>query len=123
MSEEISWATMVLLPKGKGEYQGIGIVKVLWRVCSLVLNCCLKSSIVLHNALNGFREGWVMGTATLEDNIAQQLSGLAHKPLFQVVLNVRKAYESLDRGQCLEILRGYVIGPNLPCLLKNYWKR
>ena len=101
MSEEISWATMVLLPKGKGEYQGIGIVKVLWRVCSLVLNCCLKSSIVFHNALNGFREGWVMGTATLEDNIAQQLSGLAHKPLFQVVLNVRKAYDSLDRERYL----------------------
>ena len=31
--EEISWKTMVLLPKGKGEYRGIGIVEVLWNVC------------------------------------------------------------------------------------------
>ena len=42
MTEEIAWTTMVLLQKWKGEYRGIGIVEVLWKVCSVVVNCRLK---------------------------------------------------------------------------------
>ena len=64
-----------------------------------------------------------MGTATLEAKIAQHLVGLAHKPLFWVFLDVRKAYDALDRGGCLEILRGYGMGNHLARLLENYWKR
>ena len=30
--EEIAWAKMVLIPKGKGDHRGIGIVEVLWKV-------------------------------------------------------------------------------------------
>ena len=36
--------------------------------------------------------------APMEANFDQQLVGLAHKPLFQVFLDFRKAYDSLDRG-------------------------
>ena len=30
--EETSWAKMVLISKVKGEYSGIGMVEVLWKV-------------------------------------------------------------------------------------------
>ena len=60
-------------------------------------------------------------TETLEAKRAQQLAGLAHEPLFQVLLNVRKVYDLLDSGRCLEILRGYGLVPNLARLLGNYW--
>ena len=52
--EDISWAIMVLLPKGKEEYMGIGLVEVLRKVWSVVVNCRLKRSVVLHDALHGF---------------------------------------------------------------------
>ena len=68
--EEIAWVTMVLLPKGKGEFRGIEIVEVLCKVRSVVLNCCLKRSVVLHDALHGFRSGRGMGMATLEAELA-----------------------------------------------------
>ena len=42
----------------------------------------------------------------MEANLAQQLAELAYKTLFRVVLDVRKAYESLDRERCLELLSG-----------------
>ena len=42
-----------------------------------------------------------MGGATLEAKLAQQLAGLAHEPLFQMFLDVRKVYESLDRVKCI----------------------
>ena len=51
--------------------------------------------------------------ATLEANMAQQLTGMAHKPLFQVFLDLRKSYDSLDWERCLELLRGYRLGKNL----------
>ena len=88
-----------------------------------MVNCRLKSNVVLYDALCGFREGRGVGTATLEANLVQQLAGLTHKPLFRVLLNVRRAYDSLYRGKCLELLRGYWLGPNISRLLDNYWKR
>ena len=55
---------------------------------------------------HGFREGWGTGLDDLEARLSQKLSRLAQKPLFQVFLGVHKAYNSLDMGRCLEILRG-----------------
>ena len=95
--EEILWVTVVLLPKGKGEYMGIRIVELLCNVRSVVVHCWLKRVAVLHDALRVFREGRWIGTAMLEANMEQQLVGLAHKPLFQVLLDVSKSYDSLDR--------------------------
>ena len=117
---EIVWAKMVITPKWKREYRGIGLVDILWKVCAVVINCWLKSSGVLHKTLHGFRTWRGTGTATLEANLSQQLVGIAHKPLFQVFLDVRKAYYLLDRERCLELLRGYEMGPNLDGLLENY---
>ena len=65
VTEEILWDTMVLLPKWKGGYRGIGLVEVLWNMCSVVVNCQLKISVVFRDALRGFIEGKGAGTATL----------------------------------------------------------
>ena len=74
------------------------------------------------------RPAWVRGgrgtgTATLESKLAQQLVGLAHEPLFQMFLDIRKVYDSLDRERCLDIFSGYGVRPNITCLLKSYWER
>ena len=86
-----------LHPKGKGGYRGIVVVEVFCKVCSVVVNCSLKRSVVLHNALHGFIKGRVTGTVTLEANLAHQLDRISHEPLFQVFLDLHKAYGSLDR--------------------------
>ena len=40
--EEVVWATMVFLPKGKGRYWGVGLLEVVWKVCGMVVNFQLK---------------------------------------------------------------------------------
>ena len=40
--EELAWNTMVFIPKGNGEYQGIGLVEVAYKVCVAVVNCRFK---------------------------------------------------------------------------------
>ena len=47
-----------------------------------------------------------MGTEIMEANLAQQLVGLYHDLLLQVLLDVYKAYKLLDRGRCMEIMMG-----------------
>ena len=111
---------MVFLLKRRGEYREIDLVKVVCKVCARV-NCWLKRSVTLHDALHGFRAESVMGTETLESKFAQQLAGLAHEPLFQVFLDIRKVYESLDRGRCMEILQVYDMGKIIARLMAHHW--
>ena len=89
--KEVSWATVVLILKWRGEYQGIGIVEVVWKVYEVVVNFWIKRSVTLHVALHGLRSGRGLGTSTLEEKLVQQLVDIAHNPLFQVILDVSKA--------------------------------
>ena len=122
VTEEILWDTMVLLPKWKGGYRGIGLVEVLWNMCSVVVNCQLKISVVFRDALHGFIKGKGAGTATLEAKLAHKMAGLVHDPLFRVFLDVCKACASLGRERSLELLRIYGMETNLSRLLDNHWK-
>ena len=85
----------------------------------MVTNCRLKRSVMIHDALHGFRAGRGTGTETLESKLAHKLAGIVHETLLQVLLDVRKAYDSLDRSRCMDILRGVRDGtehgaPNCP---------
>ena len=113
LPEELTWAIMVLLLKEKGDYQGIVRVEVAWKVCVVVMNLRLKKGMNLYNSLHWFQGGSGMGAATLKTKVSQQLDSLTHEKLFQVFLDVWKSYDLLDRGRCLEILRGYGMGTNL----------
>ena len=69
--QEVAWETVIFFPKGRREYWGVGLVEVVWKICAKVVNCCLKSSVTLHDALHGFRAGRGKGTATLEAKLVQ----------------------------------------------------
>ena len=99
------------------------MVETIWKVCTSIVNSRLRSSIVLHDALYGFRMGRVTGRAIIESKLEQQIAGISHKPLFQVFVDVRKAYDSLDRRRCMEILCEYGLGPQMQRLLQRYWDR
>ena len=87
----------------------------------MVVNFWRKQSVELHDVLHGFRAGRGTGTTTLEEKLMQQFSGITHEPLFQILLDVRKAYGSLDRGRCMDILWGYEMGMKMARLLVHHW--
>ena len=41
--------------------------------------------------------------------------------LHEILLDLHKAYDDLDRSRCLEILEGYVVGPRDLLPLRRYW--
>ena len=57
---------VVLIPKGKKEYWGIGLVEVMWKVVAAILNSRLTTSITFHDLIHGFQAGRMTGTANLE---------------------------------------------------------
>ena len=114
---------MVLIPKGKGEFRGIGLVEVTWKVVAVVLHRQLTAGIKLHDALHGFREGCGTGTATLEAKLFQQLAAIREEVLYVIFLDLTKAYDDLDRSRILEILKGYGVGDKVRRMLREYWDK
>ena len=122
LTEEITWQAVVLIPKGKGSYRGIGLVEVMWKIVAVILNYRLTSSITFHDVLHGFRAGRGTGTATLKAKLLQQLAVMREEVLYVIFLDLTKAYAALDRSRCLGILEGYGVGPGARRLLRNYWR-
>ena len=123
LAEEAMWQAVFLIPKVKKDYQGIGLVEVMWKVVAEILNLCFIASVAYHEFLHGFREGRGTGTATFEAKLLQKLVALREEVLYVIFLDLHKAYDSLDRSRCLKILEGYVIGPQARKILKTYWDR
>ena len=119
MVEEATWQTVVLIPKGKRESRGIGLVEVTWKVMAVILHRRLTTGITFHDALHGFREGRGTGTATLEAKLLQQLAAMREEVLYVIFLDLTKAYDALDRSRRLEILKGYGVGDRVRRLLQH----
>ena len=123
LAEEATWQAVVLIPKGKTDYRGIGLVEVIWKVVAAILNHRLTASINFHEFLHGFQAGRGTCTATLESKLIQQLAALSEEVLCRTFLDLHKAYDALDRSRCLEILEGCGVGPRVRRLLQTYWRR
>ena len=123
LAEEATWQTVVMIPKGKGEIRGVGLVEVTWKVVVVILHSRLTTGIKLHDALHGFREGCGTETATLEAKLLQQLAAMREEFLYVIFLDLTKAYDALDRSRRLEILKGYGVGERVRRLLTVYWER
>ena len=104
---------MTPLPKGKGEYRGIELVEAICKMITTIINSHFRKAISIHAYLHGFRQGMGTVTVTVEVKMVQQMAGIFNKPLFQMFLDVKKAYNSLDRMRCMKIFQGYEIGKNL----------
>ena len=76
LAEEATWQAVVLIPKGKTDYRGIGLMEVMWNVVVAILNRRLTASITFHDFLHRFWAGCGTDTATLEAKLLQQLEAL-----------------------------------------------
>ncbi|KAL7541335.1 hypothetical protein ACHAWF_006905 [Thalassiosira exigua] len=117
---QLLWVVVVLLPKGGGDYRCIGLLEPIWKVIEGVMDTCLEV-IELHDFLQGYRTKRGTGTATVEAKLVAQLAYLEQEPFFAIFIDLRKAFDVMDRGHCLRILRGYGVGLNTRRLIKLFW--
>ncbi len=120
MPTQMSWMSIVLLPKGGGDYCGICLLNPIQKVVEKVMVFWF-SAIKLLNWLHSKLPGQGTGTAIIKVKLQQQLAWAEQEPLYQIYLDLQKAHDALDWGRCLGILAGYGVGPNLLQLQKQFW--
>ncbi len=93
--EQMSWMVIVLLPTGGGDFQGIGLLDPCWKVVEKIM-VRRMAIIEFHPSLHGGLPKRGTGMATIEAKLAQQLAWMEQEPLYQVFVDLRKAYDHLD---------------------------
>ena len=93
----------------------------LWRVADTLIDTRLCASLQMHGVFHGFRDGIGAGKAIMELKLAQELSSIDQYPLFLVLLDLIKAYDTVDWERLLITLEGYGTGPCLYGLLETFW--
>jgi hypothetical protein len=104
---ELPWSVMVLIPKGSGGCRGIGLLEICWKVISKIMDLRMKQGIDFDDSIHGLRAETGTITYNIEAKLQMQLSGVWHQTLYQVFIDMAKAYDTLDRGRTLEILERY----------------
>jgi hypothetical protein len=79
-------------------------------------------AIELHDCLHDCGAHRRTGTRVIEAKLAQQLSYLELKPFYGVFLDLKKAFDLMDRERCIMILEGYGAGPRMIWLIRGYWR-
>jgi hypothetical protein len=115
------WIIIVLIPKGGGDYRGIGLLEPIWKCIERVIDHQLDS-IELHDSLHGCRNKHGTGTAIIEAKLAQQLLYLELKPFYSIFLDLRKAFNAMNREWVIMLLEGYRAGPQMIWLIRGYWR-
>ena len=94
--QQMRWVITVLIPKGGGEYQGIGLMEPIWKVLERIMDHRLET-IVMHNSIHGCTQHRGTGTAIIEAKLAQQLAHLEQAPFYGVFIDLKKAFDAMDR--------------------------
>jgi hypothetical protein len=77
-------------------------------------------AIVLHDSLHRCLALQGMGTGIIEAKLAQQLAHLEQMPFFGIFIDLRKAFDAMDCGCCVEILALHGVGPKMLRLIRNF---
>ncbi len=120
MPQQMKWEIIVLLLKGGSDYCGIGLLDPFWKVVEKIMVARFLS-IKFHDSLHGGLAKRGTGTATIEAKLHQGLAWRDQCPLYQIYLDLKKAYGVLDREQALDILAAYGVGPKMLALQKYFW--
>jgi hypothetical protein len=116
---------LVLIPKSvKGEYRGIALLDVVYKLVSTIINTRINNVINYHEAIHGFRKGRGTTTAISELKIlmSSTMKDKKSNPRFMIFMDLTKAYDTLDRERTLQILSGYGVGKNVCRFINEIWK-
>ena len=72
-------------------------MEVQWKATAMIINRRLTTAIMYHNRLYGFRTGHGTMTAILKAKLIHQLTDMREVVLHTILLDLRKAYDALDR--------------------------
>ena len=119
---QLRYIIIVLIPKGNsGDYRGIGLMEPIWKVIEGCIELRLQI-LPCHEALHGGLQGKGTGTAIMEMKLAQQWAFIEQTPLYGIFVDLRKAFDAMDRKRTLDILADRGVGPKTLRLIRTFWE-
>ena len=58
----------------------------------------------------------------MEAKLRMQLHTRNHTPLYMIFMDLKKAYDTLDRTQAIRVLKGYGVGPAIIRIIERIWE-
>jgi hypothetical protein len=122
--EAFTLGVLVIIPKDdKGGVRGIGLLESIHKLVSQIINMRLGKTIQFCEEVHGFRKKRGCYTAIGEAKIRMQMAACSAETTYQVYLDLRKAYDSIDRKRVLRILKAYGVGPNIRRYIETVWEK
>jgi hypothetical protein len=87
----------------------------------MIIHLRLQAVIDFHASLHGFHQHRITGTCILEAILQMQLASYLCQPLYQIFIDLTKAYDTLDCSCTLSLLEAYGIGPHIPSIIQAVW--
>jgi hypothetical protein len=119
--QQLLWIIVLLIPKGDGDYHGIGLLKPIWKVLERIMDHQINA-IELHDCHHGCHANRCTGTVVIKAKLAQQLLYLELKPFFSIFLDLKKAFNLMNSEHCFLILEGCGAGPRMIRLIRTFWR-
>ena len=88
--EECAWKMVILITKGSREFWEIGLMEVLWKMVTGILNQRFAMYIGFHGNLHGFREDWGTGTNSIESKLLQHIAAMREAFLYEIYWTPRR---------------------------------
>jgi hypothetical protein len=98
------------------------LLEVVHKICTTIIHFRIQESIEFHPGIHGFRVERGTITAILEAKLQMQQASRSGLPYYQVFLDLKKAYDTLDRERAMQILEAYGVGPNIRAYLQWIWQ-
>ena len=115
---------LVIIPKDdKGGVRGIGLLESIHKLVSQIINIRMTKSIEFCKEVHGFRCKRGTHTAIGDTKLKMQIAGCLSDTVYQIFLDLRKAYDSIARNRVLKLLEKYGVGPNIRRYISDIWDK
>ena len=87
--------------------RGIGLLESIHKIISKIIDLRMAKAVKYSESIHGFRNKRGTYTAIGETKLRMKIFTSASVPLFQIFLDLKKAYDSVDRRFIMKILKKY----------------
>ena len=81
----------------------------------------MAASITFCDEVHGFRKERGTYTAIGETKIKMQMATIASETVYKIFLDLRKAYDSIDRKRVLKLMEKYKVGTKVRRYVDRVW--
>jgi Reverse transcriptase (RNA-dependent DNA polymerase) len=121
--QRLCYCNLVLIPKTGGGVRGIGLLEPIWKIISSIIKNRIADKVTFDDALHGFRSERGTSTAIIEAKLRMDTMLASGKNMYQVFLDLSKAYDTVNRTKLLWALQHYGVGEIIIRILRTFWSQ